>query len=239
MTEQRIRGVRALVDGAWVETDLGVRDGVLVEPTTLGPGAPVVAADGWRAAPGYVDLQCNGGFGIDLVREPERLWELGALLPRFGVTAWLPTIVSAPDGIVERAIAALAAGPPTGWSGAVPVALHLEGPFLSPAKRGAHPEALLRPPTLEAVAGWSKARGVALVTLAPDLPGALDVVDALVERGVVVSSATPPRPPRSPSRRWMRVPEGSPTCSTPWHRCTTGSPGWPAWRWPTSASGWA
>ena len=105
-----------------------------------------IGADGFRVAPGYIDLQCNGGLGIDLASEPERLWELAAELPRFGVTAWLPTIVSTPDGIVDRAIAALAGGPPDGWRGAVPVGLHLEGPFLSPAKRGAHPESLLRPP---------------------------------------------------------------------------------------------
>jgi N-acetylglucosamine-6-phosphate deacetylase len=65
--------------------------------------------------------------------------------------------------------------------------LHLEGPFLSAAKRGAHPEALLRPPTLAAIERWSKASGVLLVTLAPDVPGALEVLEALVERGVVVS----------------------------------------------------
>ena len=51
----------------------------------------MVDADGLLVAPGYVDLQCNGGLGIDLAGAPERLWELGAELPRFGVTAWLPT----------------------------------------------------------------------------------------------------------------------------------------------------
>jgi N-acetylglucosamine-6-phosphate deacetylase len=143
--------------------------------------------DGFRLAPGFIDLQCNGGLGIDLASEPERLWELGTLLPRFGVTAWLPTIVTTPDGVVDRALEALAAGPPEGWRGAVPLGLHLEGPFLSEAKRGAHPARLLRTPTLDAVDGWTRAGGVAVVTIAPDLPGALEVIGALVERGVVVS----------------------------------------------------
>lgn len=187
MAEQRIQGARAVVGGAWEAKDLGVRDGILVDPGSLAVDAPILDATGFLAAPGYVDLQCNGGLGIDLARAPEGMWELGRQLPRFGVTAWLPTIVTTPHGVVDRAIATLAAGPPAGWRGAVPLGLHLEGPFLSPVKKGAHPEALLQPPTLDAIAGWSTDAGVSLVTLAPDLPGALDVLEALVARGVIVS----------------------------------------------------
>lgn len=187
MTELIVRGGTALLDGEWQRADVAARDGVLVAADSLGPSASEIDADGFRIAPGYVDLQCNGGLGIDLAGAPERLWELGAALPRFGVTAWLPTIVTTPDGTVDRAIAALAAGPPDGWRGAIPVGLHLEGPFLSVAGRGAHPEALLRPPTLAAIDGWTRAGGVALVTVAPELPGALEVVEALTARGVVVS----------------------------------------------------
>ena len=187
MSELILRGGTALVAGTWTRGDVVARDGVLVDPAEVSADAIEISADGLLVAPGYVDLQCNGGLGIDLAGAPERLWELGALLPRFGVTAWVPTIVSTPDGIVDRAIAALAAGPPDGWRGAMPIGLHLEGPFLSSAKRGAHPEALLQPPTLAAIDGWSRDAGVALVTLAPDLPGALDIVEALVTCGVVVS----------------------------------------------------
>jgi len=182
-----VRGGTVLVGGAWTCVDVTAHDGMLVGPAGVGPDGVEVDGAGLLVAAGYLDLQCNGGLGIDLAGAPERLWELGVLLPQFGVTAWLPTIVTTPDGIVDRAIEALAAGPPNGWRGAIPLGLHLEGPFLSPAKRGAHPEALLRPPTLEAIEGWSREAGVALVTLAPDQPGALEVLDALVQRGVVVS----------------------------------------------------
>ena len=186
MTTLIVRGGSALVDGAWVRADVGARDGVLRAPGSGGADTEVDAA-GLLVAPGYLDLQCNGGLGIDLADEPERLWELGAHLPRFGVTAWLPTIVATPPGVVERAQAALRAGPPAEWRGAVPIGLHLEGPFLSSAKRGAHPEQLLRAPGAAAIEHWSQGQGVAVVTIAPDLPGALEVITALVRRGVVVS----------------------------------------------------
>jgi N-acetylglucosamine-6-phosphate deacetylase len=174
-----------LLDGEWQDGALDVRDGWVADD---GPaGAEIVEVEGFLVAPGFIDLQCNGGLGIDLASEPERLWELGALLPRYGVTAWLPTIVTTPEGVVDRALEALAAGPPDGWVGAQPLALHLEGPFLSAPKRGAHPEGLLREPSLDAIDGWTRDGGVGIVTIAPDLPGALEVVEALVERGVVVS----------------------------------------------------
>lgn len=173
-------------DESWRVGDVVCRDGEIVDGPP-GEDAAVVEAAGLLAVPGFVDLQCNGALGIDLASEPERLWELGAALPRWGVTAWLPTIVTAPPEVVGRAQAALGAGPPAGWSGAVPLGLHLEGPFLSPARRGAHPGALLRTPTLDAVEGWSRADGVAMVTLAPELDGAAAVVAALVARGVVVA----------------------------------------------------
>jgi N-acetylglucosamine-6-phosphate deacetylase len=68
-----------------------------------------------------------------------------------------------------------------------PLGLHIEGPMLAAGKRGAHPPAFLREPSAALVDGWSRAAGVAMVTLAPELPGALPVIRALVERGVVVS----------------------------------------------------
>ena len=156
-------------------------------------GAATIDATGLLVAPGLVDLQCNGAGGIDLSAEPGRLWEVAALLPRWGVTAWLPTIVTGPAEVRARALAALRAGPPPGIDRArcaTPLGLHLEGPFLSRERRGAHrTEHLALPdPALVEAEGWSAAGGVALVTLAPELPRALDVVAALVARGTVVSA---------------------------------------------------
>jgi N-acetylglucosamine-6-phosphate deacetylase len=173
---------------------------------TVGAGAQraavatsVIDAAGCRVVPGFVDLQCNGAAGIDLQAEPERLWEVAAALPRWGVTAWLPTIVSGPPEVRARALAALRAGPPPavvagagGRPPAVPLGLHLEGPFLNPARRGAHPARWLAAPdpAVAAAEGWvvPGAPGAALVTLAPELPGAPAVVSALVAAGVAVAA---------------------------------------------------
>jgi len=156
--------------------------------------AHVLDAAGLLVVPGFVDVQCNGAVGVDITADPERLWEVAAALPRWGVTSWLPTVVTAPPAIRARALATLRSGPPGGRDDvrlfAMPLGLHLEGPFLAPERRGAHPAKHLRAPDPSLVAdeGWSRQSGVALVTLAPELPRALDVVRELVAAGVVVSA---------------------------------------------------
>ncbi len=158
----------------------------------LGPGGLTrLDATGLLVAPGFVDLQCNGAIGVDLTTEPERMWDVAAALLRWGVTAWLPTVVTAVPPVRSRALRALAAGPSEGAPpGAQPLGLHFEGPFLAAERAGAHDRRYLVPPSLDLVAGegWSRPGGVSLVTLAPELPGALDVVRQLVDRGIVVSA---------------------------------------------------
>ncbi len=151
------------------------------------PAARCLDAGGGWLVPGFIDLQLNGGFGHDFTSEPEAVWTVAARLPEHGVTAFLPTLITAPLSVSARARAVLRAGPPAGWRGAAPLGWHIEGPFLNPGKRGAHSPIFLRLPDLAAVADWSPEAGVRLVTLAPELPGALDLVRALTKRGVRVS----------------------------------------------------
>ncbi len=153
------------------------------------PGdADVIDAKGLVLAPGFIDLQVNGGFGLDFTADPATIWDVAARLPRYGVTNFLPTIITSPLETIHQAQDVLMAGPPPGWSGARPLGLHVEGPFLNREKKGAHNPDYLRPPELADVAGWSPDSFIRLVTLAPELPGALDVIDALATRGVVVSA---------------------------------------------------
>lgn len=155
---------------------------------SIPPDLEIVDLAGLLVAPGLVDVQLNGGFGHDFTQNPETIWAVAAELPRFGVTSFLPTIITSPLEQIARAQAVLAAGPPPGFRGARPLGLHLEGPFINPAKKGAHNPAFIRPPDPDLAAGWSPENGVRLVTLAPEMPGAHAVIQRLVDQRVVVSA---------------------------------------------------
>jgi N-acetylglucosamine-6-phosphate deacetylase len=152
------------------------------------PGVRQIDAQGLCLAPGFLDLQLNGGFGNDFTADPGSIWQVGERLPQYGVTGFLPTIITAPLEVYAAAQAVLRNGPPPGYRGAQPLGLHFEGPFLNPEKKGAHNPAYLRPPNPGEAAGWSAETGVHLVTLAPELPGALELTRLLRARGVVVSA---------------------------------------------------
>jgi len=177
------------VDAAGDPIDLTIVDGrVGPGPGAVGPVAgDVLDATGLSVLPGLIDAQVNGAVGHDLTAEPESLWEVAAGLVRFGVTAFVPTVITSAPEARTRARDVLRSGPPAGWAGAVPLGLHFEGPMIAPARKGAHPPRWLAAPSLALVEDWSPETGVVMVTLAPELPGALDVIHALAGRGVVVS----------------------------------------------------
>ncbi|MEZ5379938.1 MAG: hypothetical protein R2733_25815 [Acidimicrobiales bacterium] len=178
----------------WVYGDLTINDGEVVR-ITEGPDVEALIADdtdivldaeGNRVGPGFIDLQINGGFGIDLQSDPAAVWQLGERLPSIGVTAFLPTLTTNGHAHVAEALAALERRP-VDYVGAEPLGWHLEGPWLSEAKRGAHARSKLEPIPDELPDWYAPEHGVALVTLDPELPGAERAVATLVDRGVVVS----------------------------------------------------
>jgi N-acetylglucosamine-6-phosphate deacetylase len=187
----RVAGGRVLTPSGWIDGDVvvaGRRVARIDRSPARRTAGPTVDARGLLVAPGLIDLQVNGGFGRDFTSDPLTIWYVGARLPRYGVTAFLPTIVSAPAGTVESALRVLAAGPPPGYAGAAPLGLHCEGPMLAPSRRGAHEARHLRLPSKKLIEGWSRASGVRLVTLAPELRGSSSVIATLAAHGVVVSA---------------------------------------------------
>jgi len=152
------------------------------------PGVERIDATELFLTPGFIDLQINGAFGHDFTADPSSIWPVAELLPRYGVTAFLPTIITSPQETVAAAQQIISQVPAAGGRGAIPLGLHIEGPFLNPQKVGAHNPALLRSPDLAAIRDWSPERGVRLVTLAPELPGAMDLVRVLLEQGVTISA---------------------------------------------------
>ena len=150
-------------------------------------GGPTLDGTGLFLLPGLIDLQVNGGFGYDFAEDPQTIWQVGARLPQYGVTSYLPTIVTSPIDNIQAAQKVLAECAPDDYEGSIPLGLHLEGPFLSPDRKGAHAEEFLLSPAVALIKDWSPATAVRLVTLAPELSGAPALVRQLCENGVVVS----------------------------------------------------
>jgi N-acetylglucosamine-6-phosphate deacetylase len=182
-----ICGADVLTPSGWQEFDLSVVDG-LISDGGEGRGE-VLDASGLKIVPGYIDLQINGGWGHDLQREPAALWALARRLVEAGVTSFLPTLTT--NGFARRreALAVWRAGPPdrAGHAGADPLGWHLEGPWLAPSRHGAHSRELLQAVPSSAPGDYTPAQGVRLVTLAPELRGATEMIAALTSQGVVVS----------------------------------------------------
>lgn len=185
----RITGSTVATPDGLQPTELRVADGRIAAPGST-PSDVVIDATGLLVAPGFIDLQINGAYGIDLTSQlgdhPERLWRLAEHLASQGVTAFLPTVVSSPPEALDAARRALRQRP-AGHLGAEPLGIHAEGPMLAPAKRGTHDPGYLRVPDVSLVATWSRTDGVTLATVAPELPGAAEVIRDLVARGVIVS----------------------------------------------------
>ena len=102
------------------------------------PGAETIDVGGLSLVPGFIDLQINGAFGMDFTTSPATIWQVGEQLTQFGITSFLPTIISSPSESVRTAQSILQAGPPSSYRGARVLGLHLEGPYLNPEKCGAH-----------------------------------------------------------------------------------------------------
>jgi len=153
-------------------------------------GGVVVDASGCSVLPGFVDLQVNGAVGVDLTVSPQGIDEVAELLPRCGITSFMPTVISSPLDAIDTAVTVVhewAQRVPAGSrGGARSLGMHVEGPFLNPTRKGAHPAQHLRVPTQDAAHGWRHDRGVAMVTIAPELDGALAVIEQLAAAGVVV-----------------------------------------------------
>jgi N-acetylglucosamine-6-phosphate deacetylase len=168
----------ALVDGRLLPGDVEV-DGGLVRAVGLsGSGSGI-------AAPGFVDLQVNGFAGVDLMAaDRDGYARVGEALLETGTTAFQPTFVTAPEDALLDALHAM----PRNGIGPHVLGAHVEGPFLSPRRLGVHDSRGRSAPDLALLRRLLGAARVSQVTLAPELPGAFELIDELVARGIVVSA---------------------------------------------------
>ncbi|MGH0117122.1 UNVERIFIED_CONTAM: hypothetical protein FKN15_030967 [Acipenser sinensis] len=151
-------------------------------------------------APGFIDVQINGGYGIDFSSATDDVKRGVSLVAKkilaHGVTSFCPTLVSSPPHIYHKVLPVISIQN-GGAEGAGVLGVHLEGPFISQEKKGAHPEQRLR--SFQAsgfqdlLDTYGSLDNVALVTLAPELPRSKEVIRELACRGVTVSLVSTPQ----------------------------------------------
>ncbi len=187
-----IRGKHYLLDEIY---DFECADGRITAIRRPDGAVPALGGDDCWVAPGLVDLQVNGCAGVDFCGAgltPEGVETASAGLAAAGVTAYLPTVITGSTADIASSMTAIdracAAG---GAAGARILGIHLEGPYISPVDgpRGAHPAAHVRLPDWDEFCRWQVAAGgrIRLVTLAPELPGALTFIARARAAGVVVA----------------------------------------------------
>uniref|UniRef100_A0A7N4NZK7 N-acetylglucosamine-6-phosphate deacetylase n=1 Tax=Sarcophilus harrisii TaxID=9305 RepID=A0A7N4NZK7_SARHA len=179
--------------------DLWIRGGRILDPEKLFFEEKRSAdeqrdCEGHILAPGFIDVQINGGFGVDFSLPSEDVGSGIALVAKnllaYGVTSFCPTLVTSPPDIYHKVLPQIIVR--NGSSqGAGVLGVHLEGPFISHEKRGAHPESHLRTFETDAFQELLKTYGsldnVAIITLAPELRRSYEVIREITSRGICVS----------------------------------------------------
>jgi N-acetylglucosamine-6-phosphate deacetylase len=180
------------------EAAILVEDGKIAR---VGPRSALEAASSQRIfdfddsaiVPGFIDLHNHGGVGCDVMRgSVSDRKRMEGFLASHGTAAYFPTTVTAPIDVILSALEQLAdaiEGGDDRAGRAKPLGIHLEGPFLSHAKRGVHQAKDLLPPTIGAFERfWQSARGhLRMMTIAPEVDGAEEVIAEAARRGVCVS----------------------------------------------------
>jgi N-acetylglucosamine-6-phosphate deacetylase len=168
----------ALVDGRLVPGDLEIVDDRV--------GRHGLASRNGRgvASPGFVDIQVNGFGGVDFLDADSGGYRrAGEAMLETGVTAYLPTFITAPEEQLQAALREV----PAHNGGPRILGVHVEGPFLAPKRLGTHPPLARRDPDQALLERLLDSGRIRMVTLAPELPGADSLIGLLLRRGVTVS----------------------------------------------------
>jgi len=192
-----------LRDHQLIEEDLLVRNGKILNPQQVFFGERDWAVrrkydcGGKIVAPGFIDLQINGAFGADFsndVTDEETaeacLSKVGKGILSHGVTSYCPTVVTSPSSVYHKLLPHLR--PRKGGAhGATVLGVHVEGPFISKEKKGAHPEHCIRSPingyqSIEEMYGPGL-KNVSIITIAPELDGSMQAIEGCVNKGITVS----------------------------------------------------
>ncbi|XP_068158282.1 N-acetylglucosamine-6-phosphate deacetylase [Drosophila tropicalis] len=187
---------RLIRDHQLIKDDLWVRNGKIINPEPVffderSKAHRQVDCHGAIIAPGYIDLQINGGYGVDFSHDKDTTEEgvrlVATGLVKTGVTSFCPTLVTSPNASYHTILPRI---PNTIPNGADILGVHVEGPFINPQKKGAHPEDCIQ--TIDKgletlVATYGSLERIKIITLAPEKVSDPCVIAELVKRGITVS----------------------------------------------------
>lgn len=177
------RGMLVMAEGL-------IRYAGVVDEDRIPERAEILPAEGRTAIPGLIDTHVHGTYGDDVMNcGPEGIRRISRRFVRHATTAWMPSTISARHAELVAAVRDCVAAGTTVEGGASIVGIHVEGPYINPRRKGAQPEQGIRDPDFAEVAELLAAGEgrIRIVTLAPELPGGLELTADLANRGVVAS----------------------------------------------------
>ena len=183
MTKSQIAG-HVLTPQGFVRGTLDIVDGRIAgisgKPISEGEARH---ADGPLVLPGFIDLHVHGGGGRDTMEGGDAVVEIARLHARYGTTSMLATTMTAPMADISKAMAAMGEACRAHRSGGAHVlGVHLEGPYINPGALGAQPD-FARPASVDEVKALHALAPIRLITLAPELPGNLELIAPLIAAG--------------------------------------------------------
>ena len=160
------------------------------EDLTILKNVEIIEAQNKFIVPGYIDIHVHGGGGSDVMDgEYEAIKQVATTHSRFGTTAFLPTTMTMTKDKIIKSLKSIHEARLKGTGTAEILGIHLEGPYINPEKKGAQKEEDIKKVSVEEFLEFNQASGnlIRLVTIAPEMPGAVDFIRWLHQQGIIVS----------------------------------------------------
>ncbi len=171
------------------EKILGIKNEEEINNVILN-GAEVIEGKDKYIAPGYIDIHVHGGGGSDVMDgDYEAINQIAITHSHFGTTSFLPTTMTMSKDKIIRSLRSICEAVKKGTAGAEILGIHMEGPYINPEKKGAQKEEEIKKISIEEFLEFNQASGnlIRLVTIAPEMPGAIGLIKYLYKQGIIAS----------------------------------------------------